>query len=387
MLGKKIRRLFIVSAIAIAIILLYSTNKVSFSGGKKKITDTTWGSGYKNWGKKGTSWGSGYNHWKKNHHDDKSSDDDCCDGKVTELTLQYNGIIDDAFIEVVQKKDHVTVFSDSVQPGGIFTFSGSDKKVTLGTEISIFVSGVLNTKIHTNCSKPIGPGLVSGDFEVVEGYSRNGGLLCSVNDNGDGTECPDAPVAKTGQTTCYDQDNNIIDCTDTGQDGEKQAGVDWPNPRFTDSGDGTITDNLTGLIWLKDANCIKTEYPGFDNDNTSRDGAVVWQHALDFVLGINDGTYADCGAGFTDWRLPNVRELSSIIHYGIFRPALSNTDGTGQWSNGDPFFNVQSFYWSSTSRADRAEVAYFVDIGVARISSQFKSRGDFFRVWCVRGGP
>lgn len=40
------------------------------------------------------------------------------------------------------------------------------------------MGGELNAKIHTSGSKPIGPGLVSGDFEVVEGYSRNGGKLC-----------------------------------------------------------------------------------------------------------------------------------------------------------------------------------------------------------------
>jgi hypothetical protein len=33
------------------------------------------------------------------------------------------------------------------------------------------------------------------------------------------------------------------------------TGVAWPNPRFTDNSDGTVTDNLTGLIWLKNANC------------------------------------------------------------------------------------------------------------------------------------
>ena len=101
-----------------------------------------------------------------------------CDGKVTQLTLQYNGS-ETALIEVVQKKDG-SVFSDTVAPGGEFTFNGTDKKNTLGTEISIYVNGVLNTKIHTSCSKPIGPGMVFGDFTVISGYSRNGGLLCPV---------------------------------------------------------------------------------------------------------------------------------------------------------------------------------------------------------------
>jgi len=41
-----------------------------------------------------------------------------------------------------------------------------------------------------------------------------------------------------------------------GDDGDIQAGVGWPTPRFTDNGDGTVMDNLTGLVWLQDVNCI-----------------------------------------------------------------------------------------------------------------------------------
>ena len=64
-----------------------------------------------------------------------------------------------------------------------------------------------------------------------------------------------ARVPKTGQTQCYDA-SAAIDCAGTGQDGAFQKGVAWPNPRFTDNSNGTVTDNLTGLIWLKNANCF-----------------------------------------------------------------------------------------------------------------------------------
>ena len=97
-----------------------------------------------------------------------------CDGKVTDLVLKNLGA--GAQVRVDQKKDG-TVFNDFVPAGGEFSFSGTDKKDTLGTEISIFVNDNLNTKIHTSCSQPIGPGLVSGSFEVISGNSRNGGPL------------------------------------------------------------------------------------------------------------------------------------------------------------------------------------------------------------------
>ena len=86
-----------------------------------------------------------------------------------------------------------------------------------------------------------------------------------------------APVPKTGQTISFG----------TGDDGDLQMGAKWPNPRFTDKEDGTITDNLTGLTWLKDANCMATNYPGFDNDDTVGDGQVTWQHSLDFIADLH----------------------------------------------------------------------------------------------------
>lgn len=101
-----------------------------------------------------------------------------CDGKVTELTLLYTGTIT-AFIEVEQKKEGI-IFEGMIDPGETFTFVGQDNKGTMGPWIELFIDGVFNTTIHTSCSVPIGPGLVSGDFEVIEGYSRNGGRLCPV---------------------------------------------------------------------------------------------------------------------------------------------------------------------------------------------------------------
>lgn len=67
---------------------------------------------------------------------------------------------------------------------------------------------------------------------------------------------------------CFDQQGNIVDCSETGQDGGIQAGAAWLEPRFIDNVDGTITDNLTGLMWLQDAGCLKD---------------ASWQGALDAV--------------------------------------------------------------------------------------------------------
>ncbi len=109
----------------------------------------------------------------------KKNDDECgpCDGKATELTMMYNGATT-AQISVEQKKDNVVVFDETVEPGGIFTFYGTDKKGTLGTEIIIKIDGVENARIHTSCSVPLYIGLVEGEFTLMDGYSRNGGQFC-----------------------------------------------------------------------------------------------------------------------------------------------------------------------------------------------------------------
>ena len=115
----------------------------------------------------------------KDSDKDKDTDVNCgCDGKVTWLTLRYNGSAP-ALVRVDQKKGG-TVFEAEVSPGDTFTVHGTDKKGTLGTEIRLYVDGDLNAKIHTSCSQPIGPGLVAGDFEVVDGASRNIEPLCPL---------------------------------------------------------------------------------------------------------------------------------------------------------------------------------------------------------------
>ena len=195
----------------------------------------------------------------------------------------------------------------------------------------------------------------------------------------------DALVGKTGQTTCYDSTGIVIPCSGTGQDGDHQAGVSWPNPRFTDNLDGTVTDNLTGLMWLKNANCIQSSYPEFDTDNTNGDGGVTWQHALDFVSGINTGTYSNCGGGHTDCRLPNRFELESLLDLKYVYSPLPNTAGTGKWEEGDPFSNVQSsYYWSATTHASITYYAWIISMGYGHVLNDNKSNLSY--VWPVRAG-
>jgi hypothetical protein len=209
-----------------------------------------------------------------------------------------------------------------------------------------------------------------------------GGVVCGATekcvvgvceDVGGGGGYP-APVEKTGQTICWGDVGNVIDCTGTGQDGEHQKGVTWPNPRFTDNGDGTVTDNLTGLIWLKNADCI---------------GHRTWNDALSDCNGLASGFCGlTDGSNAGEWRLPNRNELASLIHKGYYNFALPNTAGTGQWSEGDPFINlfagVNSNYWSSTTDALYTDYAWLVHMYDGFVNSSNKT--SFNYVWPVRGG-
>ena len=162
-------------------------------------------------------------------------------------------------------------------------------------------------------------------------------------------------LPETGQQTCYDATGAVIACPGTGQDGDLLAGISWPAPRFMDNGDGTITDNLTGLMWLQDANCMSTEYPAFDIDNISGDGSVPWEKNLTFVSGINDGTYANCAAGYTDWRIPNVNELESLVN--------AEQSNSATWLIGEGFTNVEtSLYWTSTTYAGSSASVWHVQM-------------------------
>jgi hypothetical protein len=171
-----------------------------------------------------------------------------------------------------------------------------------------------------------------------------------------------APVEDTGQKSCWNASGTSISCSGTGQDGELQRGVDWPTPRFTDEGDGAVTDNLTGLIWLKNANCF---------------GMRTWEQALSDANGLMTGSCGlSDGSVPTDWRLPNVKELLSLTDFGLWSPAIPN---------GHPFSSVQSsLYWSSSTFVATPTQAWNVNFNFGGATGTDKL-GTLF-VWPVRGG-
>ena len=180
-------------------------------------------------------------------------------------------------------------------------------------------------------------------------------------------EC--ASVPKTGQTKCYntttDPEPEQKPCDGTGQDGELQMGVEWPNPRFTNPDGSTpvngdvALDKLTGLMWTKNANL----------------GQMSWQDALTHVADMNEDTYENYG--YTDWRVPNVREMLSLLDFSdttVYEPMLPSDH---------PFINWGDFnYWSSTTNINATNEAWYVYISQGPIRSDSKSTSYYF--WPVR---
>jgi hypothetical protein len=138
------------------------------------------------------------------------------------------------------------------------------------------------------------------------------------------------------------------------------------DPRFTDQGNGTVIDNLTGLIWLQDADCVNWQN---------------WTSALSEVAALNAGarTCANYTAGtFTDWRLANNREMLSLWDYGRDGPALPAVH---------PFVNYAVpgvSYWSSTTVAGAQADAWKLKTYTGAAFTDPKST--FWKIWPVRGG-
>ena len=109
----------------------------------------------------------------------------------------------------------------------------------------------------------------------------------------------------TGQTRCYDSAGNTINCIGTKQDGALRMGASWPAERFTDNGNGTFTDSLTGLVWLSDNTCLlRTPVAGISWFAQALDAA---NKLADGQCGLSDGSVI--GA----WRIPNINEANSLF--------------------------------------------------------------------------
>jgi hypothetical protein len=121
-------------------------------------------------------------------------------------------------------------------------------------------------------------------------------------------------VVDTGQTGCYDNARPIAPPAEGQPFFGQDAQYTGPPPRYQDNGDGTVTDLNTGLMWQRD--------PG---------SKVTWEDAI-------AGAAAFRLAGYTDWRLPTIKELYSLIDF-----SGSNVPGPGGWK---PYIDTRFFVFT-----------------------------------------
>jgi hypothetical protein len=160
----------------------------------------------------------------------------------------------------------------------------------------------------------------------------------------------------TGQRQCYDTTGRPIGCAGSGQDADLAPGHAWPVPRFEARG-VEVVDHLTGLIWLRDADPF--EWP------------MSWPEALERVAELEVPRRLEDER----WRLPNRRELRSLIAFATRDPALPE---------GHPFDGVWlGWYWTSSTAAINTAYAWYVHMEGGRMF--YGRKDEDHLVWPVRG--
>ncbi len=133
------------------------------------------------------------------------------------------------------------------------------------------------------------------------------------------------PVVGTGQTNSYN-DSVIISLPTVGQPFFGQnANHPGNTPSYTDNGNGTITDHVSGLMWQK-------------TTDRNGDGVINYYDKLTYDNALSAAASCNTG-GYTDWRLPSIKELYSLIMYYGAEP---NPNATQQ-GTAVPYINTSYF--------------------------------------------
>ena len=155
---------------------------------------------------------------------------------------------------------------------------------------------------------------------------------------------------------------------DTDEDEESKEDVELPMTRFKDDENGTVTDPETNLMWTKNADPYE--------------GTVLFNQALAYIEKMNEGEYPNFG--YTDWRLPTLYELRSLIDYTKLRKEDNTLFRVHALPLGHPFDNVKSmnFRWGEKTYLYTTDHSWFVSLYCRLIGHNVKSC--FGYVWPVR---
>jgi hypothetical protein len=163
-----------------------------------------------------------------------------------------------------------------------------------------------------------------------------------------------------------------------------------PVPHFVDNGDGTVTDNQTGLQWEKKDTAVgsgKDLARAHDVDNTYSWSGFITTNGSGFLDQLNncvsvDGSRVNAGgfAGHCDWRLPTIQQLQTIVD------ATQGSCGGGSGACIDSVFGptAAGHYWSATSYVGNPNVGWLVYFRDGSVAIDFKFNDSYVRA--VRTG-
>lgn len=163
-------------------------------------------------------------------------------------------------------------------------------------------------------------------------------------------------ILKTGLKSCFDAYGREVSCSGSGQDAEFGVGREIPRPRFVHAGQGTVRDEYTRLLWPADADV--SDFP------------LSWTESLQMIESFNREEYL----GRSDWRMPDRRELRSLIDHEQRMPALPRNS---------PFSGIrESWYWTGTSSAMFPDYAWYIHFAGGRMFWGRKDQQAFCRPVC-----
>ncbi|MBU1667439.1 VCBS repeat-containing protein [bacterium] len=259
------------------------------------------------------------------------------------------------------------------------TTTDSNTTVEVNGEIgsAVYVNGVEVATVGADGRVLVTLNLNTGDnnFSItLRDAQGNESLALSFSINREETVVATSSVKKTGQTISYDESGNEVADGTQRDDGHYQKGTTSSYTRDDDN--EVVTDNLTGLMWQDDAAVASVQKQWLTDANYDTCRNNTSDPACFDTTGDTATTYCDelVMGGFEDWRLPTRKELQGLADYGRYSPAINST-----------FVNTMSdYYWSSTTYANRSNLAWSVYFYSG--NQNYDGKGNGYYVRCVRAG-
>jgi|GEM_PF-1256324 len=320
-----------------------------------------------------------------------------------ETLATYNGLDNEAFVKAVYEN----LFNRTAEQAGVDYWVGELDAGTVAK--SVFILAVINGAQDSDSSQDatiltnkttVGiafadAGLNDADnaksilADITADTSTITTALAQIETwSSSSSSSPSFKVVDTGQSSCFDTFGTSVSCNNTGQDGAYNGN----QPSYTNNGDGTITDNTTGLTWQK-------------SPDTNGDGNVGYSDKLTQSSAVSYCSNLTLGSQ-SDWRLPNIKEMYSLINFNGEDASSAADDDT---SNLTPFIDTSyfDFAYGDTSSGERiidvqyatttiyvsttvlgTETMFGVNMADGRIKGYETSIGGSaktFTVQCVRG--